>query len=384
MASETNAIQPVWGLGFRPFFLLGALAGTGLLGLWLYVLAGHPLARIGPGWHAHEMLFGFAAAVLAGFLLTATQNWTGIRGVHGSRLMLLSGLWAAGRLAMLAPWPMLAAGLDLLFLPALLLSLWPYLSAAKQKRNRVFLLLFALQIGGNLLYHLESLAMAGTGRQGLYLALHVYLLMIIVIGGRVIPAFTRNAISEARLRSWPWLERGGLLLAGSWLLADLIWPASGVTRWLALALAAAQGLRWLGWFPWQTRRNPLLWILPLGYAWLILGFLLSGLPAPFAPPVSVATHAFTTGAIGVMMYGMLTRVGLGHTGRSLAASKRMIAGYVLVNLAATIRVGVPWLLPAWTLPGLLWAGLLWSLAFGLYLWEYAPFLLAPRPDGKPG
>lgn len=385
VSSSQRFRAPVWALGFRPFFLLGGLAGCGLLSLWLWVLTGHALTQITPLWHAHEMLYGFGTAVVAGFLLTASQNWTGMRGVHGRRLAILAALWFSGRLAMAAPWPWLSAALDLLFLPALLLALWPYLSLEKQKRNRVFLVLFGLQILGNLLYHLEQLGSGLlTARAGVYLAMHVYLLMILVIGGRVIPAFTRNAVSGARVTSWPWLEKLGFGLALAWLLSELLWPASEPGRWLALVTGFSQFGRLLGWRPWQTWRNPLLLILPVGYGWLVAGFILRGLPLAWGPPVSAATHAFSAGAMGVMMYGMMTRVSLGHTGRTLTASRRMIVGYLAVNLAALLRVGVPWLLPAYYQQGLIAAGLLWTLAFGLYVWECAPILLAPRPDGKEG
>ncbi|MEZ0368450.1 MAG: NnrS family protein [Candidatus Sericytochromatia bacterium] len=381
--SRPFADRAIWALGFRPFFLLGALAGSGLLGLWLYVLSGHALAGISPLWHAHEMLFGFSTAVLAGFLLTATQNWSGIRGLHGARLIALAGLWLAGRLAMLTPWPGLAL-VDLLFLPALMLGLWPYLSGPQQKRNRVMLVFFALLSAANGLYHAEMLLGLAWARQGLYLALDVFLMLISLIGGRIIPAFTRNAVPDARIDSWPWLEKTGFALMGAWLLAELFAQGQAWTRWLALAAAAAQLLRWLGWHPWQTRREPILWILPLGYAWLIFGLLLRGLPPALAPALPAATHALTAGAMGVLMYAMLTRVGLGHTGRPIKASILMLTGYALINAAAALRVLVPWLLPALSAQGMLVAGLCWSLAFGLYLWEYTPYLSQPRPDGKPG
>lgn len=381
----TARSAPLWALGFRPFFLLGGSAAALLLTLWLWVLSGHALAPLTPLWHAHEMLFGFGAAIAAGFLLTASQNWSGIRGIHGRRLQALAGLWLAGRFALLLPWPALAAGLDLLFLPALLLGLWPYLSLKKQKRNRVFLVLFGLLTTGNLLYHLELTGLGPSlARAGIYLALHVFLLMMLVIAGRVIPAFTRNAMPDARVASWPWLEKTGFALAGLWLVSELFWPQSGPGRWLALIVGLSQLLRLLGWRPWQTWRNPLLLILPTGYAWLVIGFVLRGLPPAWAPPLSVATHTFTAGAMGVLMHGMMTRVSLGHTGRPLKASPLMAAGYLLLNLAAALRVGVPWLLPAQSQHGLLGAGSLWVLAFGLYLRECAPMLLSPRPDGKAG
>lgn len=387
-SAQKNSLEPavpLWALGFRPFFLFGACAAVILMALWLWVLNGHPLQTITPLWHAHEMIFGFGTAIAAGFLLTASQNWSGIRGVHGTHLLTLTALWLSGRIVLLLPWPWLAAGVDLLFLPLLFVRLWPYLSTEKQKRNRVFLGLFGLQFIGNLLYHLELI---GTGltlaRPGLYLALHVFLLMIVVIGGRVIPAFTRNAIPNAHVTSWPWLEKTGFALALGWLLAELIWPNSQPGRWLALVTALAQGLRLWGWRPWQTWRNPLLLILPTGYAWLVVGFLLRGLPLTWAPPLSAATHAFTAGALGVMMHGMMTRVSLGHTGRTLKASHSMVIGYLLLNLGALLRVGVPWLLPSWSLQGMLWAGLLWIIAFGLYIRECTPLLISPRPDGKAG
>ncbi len=337
-------------------------------------------------WHGHEMLYGFGSAVIAGFLLTAVQNWTGQRTLFGPPLAALWSLWLLGRVGLLLPGlPAIGvAGVDLAFLPLLAGMLFRHIHLAKQRHNLIFPLLLLLLAGANLLIHLEWLGiLADTAHSGLYLATYAEVLILIWMGGRVIPSFTSNRLRQP-VQQWPWLELSlpgltVLTLGVAWL-----WPQSILTGILAGLASGAHGLRWLGWYQSGYWHIPLLWVLHLGYLWLVLGLGLLSLAAFGQVPSSVALHAFTTGGIGILALGMMARVALGHTGRPLEASPMMALAFGLLNLAAVLRVLVPWFWPAFHLPALVGAGVLWLLAFALFTGRYLPILLQPRIDGRPG
>lgn len=359
-------------LGFRPFFLAAGAHAVLLMALWLPVLRGSlDLGGLSPLlWHGHEMLFGFAVAVIAGFLLTAAQNWTGLRTPSGAPLAALFLLWLAGRVGFLVP--ALPAGLvalaDLSFLPVLALVLaWPILKA-KQLHNYPFPLMLLALAAANALMHLEWLGRAATASLGLHLAAYVVVAMIVVMGGRVIPSFTDNRL-RTRARRWTRIERLVPLVTLGALLAALVAPDSPVTALFAALAAAVHAVRLAGWYTGKLWSVPLLWILHLGYAWIVLGF---------------ALHAFTAGGIGVLTLGMMARVSLGHTGRMLEPAPPMTWAFVAINLAALIRVATPLVYPEAYAMGMAAAGLLWIAAFGLFAAIYAPILLRPRVDGKPG
>ena len=375
-------------LGFRPFFLAAGVYAVLLMALWLAVLQGGiaPAALAPFAWHGHEMLFGFAVAVIAGFLLTATQNWTGIPTLSGKPLAALFLLWLAGRLGMLVPGlpPELVAAVDLAFLPVLALALALPIARAKQLHNYpVPLMLLALTVA-NAMVHLEALGRAATASLGLHLATYVVITMIAVIGGRVIPNFTDNKL-RTRARRWKtieWLVPAATLAA---LLAALVAPVSPLTGLLAALAAAVHAIRLAGWYTKKVWSVPLLWVLHLGYAWVVVGFALLALAATgVSAAAGSALHAFTAGAIGVLTLGMMARVSLGHTGRLLEPSPLMAWAFVAVNLAALVRVAVPLLSPAGYAAGMSASGLLWVAAFGLFAALYAPVLLRPRVDGKRG
>lgn len=376
-------------LGFRPFFLAAGLYAVLMMALWLLVLGG----VIIPGellplvWHGHEMVFGFAVSVIAGFLLTAAQNWTGLRTPSGRPLAALFLLWLAGRLGFLIPG--LPAGLvalvDLAFLPVLAIVLaWPILRA-KQLHNYPFPILLLALAAANALVHADALRWtSGTARPGLHLGVYVVIMMITAMGGRVIPSFTDNKL-HTRARRWKiieWLVPAATLLA---LIAALVAPASPATALLAAVAAAAHAIRLAGWYTPKFWSVPLLWILHLGYAWIPLGFALLALStAGWNTAAGSALHAFTAGAIGALTLGMMARVSLGHTGRQLEPLPIMTLAFVTINLAALARVALPLLFPAAYTQGMAVAGLVWIAAFGLFVAVYAPMLLRPRVDGKPG
>jgi uncharacterized protein involved in response to NO len=377
--------------GFRPFFLLAALYACAIVPVWLLVLFGvlHPTAYLdATTWHAHEMIFGFTVAVIAGFLLTAVGNWTGRETAVGPKLLALAGVWTLGRIAMAAPTAFprgVAAVLDLAFLPLLAAVLLRPLVASTNRRNFVMIAVLAALAGANLAVHLEALGVlaGGSGRHAERVAIDVVVFLCLVIAGRILPMFTRNAIGAPgaeRVASSRPLEVAAIVSMVAVTGLDVAVPDarataafSGIAGALALARAARWGTR-------HTVRHPLLWILHAGYAWIGVGLLLRALPVP----ASCAAHALTVGAIGGLTLGMMARVSLGHTGRSLAPPKTMPAAFFLVSLSALVRVAGPLVWPSQSAAALVLAGLLWTAAFALYLFSYAPILASARVDGKPG
>jgi uncharacterized protein involved in response to NO len=357
---------PVLAKGFRPFFLAAALYAIVMVPLWLVMLSGAlaPSGYLPPAvWHAHEMTWGFVSAVVAGFLLTAVGNWTQRETATGAPLAGLVLLWAAGRVAMLFAGALprgIPAALDLAFIPVLAVVLARPLIAAGNRRNFVMLAILAALFAANLVIHLEALALLsfGLGRLANLLSVDLVVLLILLIGGRVFPMFTRNATGVVTIRSIPWLDRSCVAAMVGLLLVDATAPHRGQ---LGAILAGVVGLlaaaRAVHWGARHSRRDPLLWVLHVGYAWLVLGLLLRGAAGVFgAPNGSVATHALTVGAIGTLTLGMMARVALGHTGRMLVAPRSMTAAFVAITLAALARVLVPWLAPQHYRVGLVTAG----------------------------
>lgn len=379
--------------GFRPFFLLAAAFASAIVPLWILVLAG---AVRPPGWldatswHAHEMVLGFAVAVIAGFLLTAVGNWTQRETLVGAPLLGLAGLWGAGRLAMLLGGVLprgLVALADLAFLPALIVGLARPLVAARNRRNVVMLGILGALFVANVVMHLAAAGAIGAGaaRSASLAAIDVVVLVVSIIAGRVFPMFTRNATGVAAVRSLPRLDVLTIVGLAALTLVDVLLPAhaagavvAGVAALLSLARAAHWGTR-------HTARHPLLWILHAGYGWLVFGLLLRPLAAIVpAIPASLATHALTVGAIGSLTLGMMARVALGHTGRPLVAPRTATWAFGAITAAAVVRVVLPVLVPRWYLQELAVGGGLWTAAFLLYLVGYARVLLSSRADGKAG
>ncbi|WP_353859038.1 NnrS family protein [Azospirillum formosense] len=386
----------IFAYGFRPFFLLSGLAAPVLLAAWIAVLAtgSWPDGAVpAASWHAHEMLFAFVVAAVAGFLLTAVPSWTGTKALSGRPLAGLTALWLAGRVALLpfvgVPLP-IAAILDLAFLPALGVALAGPLVAAGKIRNTAFLVLLGLLTAANLLFHLDWLGvLPGSTVLGETLAIGVVLMMIAVIGGRIVPAFTRNALRlrglDGTVVSRPWVEKVTLVSTLLMIPADLALPGTAVAGLLALVAALAHALRLAGWQPARTLDQPILWVLHLGYAWVPAALALKAAHLLGAGVDSSAwVHALTAGAFATMIVAVMTRASLGHTGRMLVVTRPTVAGYILLTAAALLRVLAP------ELPGgLYWtalegAGAAWIAAFACYLYVYGPILLAPRADGRPG
>jgi len=376
-------------LGFRPFFLSAGIYAILMMALWLLVLRGDlSLGILSPFvWHGHEMLFGFAVAVIAGFLLTAAQNWTGIPTPSGAPLAALFALWLAGRVSFLVPGlpPVWVAAVDLAFLPVLALVLALPIIKAKQLHNYPFPFMLLALAAANALVHADALVWAAVSASlGLHLATYVIVAMMTVMGGRVIPSFTDNKL-RTRARRWKAIEILVPAATIAALIAALVAPFSIVTALLAALAAVTHAVRLAGWYTSKYWSVPLLWILHLGYAWIAVGFALLALSASgLGAAAGSALHAFTAGGIGVLTLGMMARVSLGHSGRMLEPAPLMTWAFVAVNLAALIRVAQPLLFPSLYAQGMIVAGVLWIAAFGLFAAIYTPILLRPRVDGKPG
>ncbi|MBS2039898.1 NnrS family protein [bacterium] len=373
---------PAWlAYGFRPFFLAGSAAAVVLMALWLMILAGWQVPH--PGfdpirWHGHEMLFGFGGAVVAGFLLTAVPNWTGLPTPKDGRLGALLALWLLGRLGSWQGGGGLV--LDLLFLPGLGLALAGPLVRAGQVRNLIFLPVLAMLWVSNALFWLGP-----SSTLALSLALYGLLLLIALIGGRVIPFFTERALSGHRPRRLVWLE--GAALAGLFLSALVEnWPGISIkAKLLILSVTACLHLlRMFGWGSPRALGVPLLWVLYLAYSFLPVGLCLRALAWMGWGSLSAATHALTAGCIAIMCLGMMSRVALGHTGRELKPAPITVLAFALMGASALCRSLVPFFWPDSYSHALWCAGGLWCLAFSLYFLAYWPVLTRPRVDGKPG
>jgi len=378
----------LWNLGFRPFYLLAGVFAVVALALWTAHFAGW-LAGASylrdPLWHAHEMIFGYAFAVIAGFLLTAVCNWTGLSTPTGSRLAAIAALWVAGRVLPATPWPLAAAAADTAFALALAAGIGVPLVASGNRRNYFFIALMLAIGGANLAFHL---AMSGRFeipvRDMLQLGLNLIAFIMALMGGRVIPMFTANGVPGTKPVRRLWLERVALASLLVLLAADLAHLPPEVVAVIAGVAGAAHAWRLALWQPLLTRGTPLVWILHAAYAWLVLYLILRALAGFGIVPPNLATHALTVGAIGGLTLGMMTRTARGHTGRALRAEAAETACYVLINLAAVVRVFVPLAAPAFYRDTVIMSGVLWAAAFAVFVFKYWPILTRPRVDGRSG
>ncbi|MGD1880616.1 MAG: NnrS family protein [Kiloniellaceae bacterium] len=377
--------------GFRPFFLAAGHWAAAAVPLWLMVFQGDlalPTAFDFAAWHAHEMIFGFAAAVIAGFLLTAIPNWTGRLPLQGLPLAGLFTLWVAGRVAVAVSavlGAMPAAAVDIAFLAVLLAAALREIVAGRNWRNLPMLLALVLLIAANVLCHLQAIGIAGTGAMGERLGIATVVLLIGLVGGRSIPSFTRNWLAKRGAAVLPASFAGfdKVCLAAT-LSALALWvavPEETVTGALLLAAGALNLARLIRWQGRQTLSEPLVWSLHLGFLWVPIGLALlgCGVIRPDAVPSTAGLHALTAGAIGSMTLAVMTRATLGHSGRTLSADGWTAAIYLAVTLAAVLRV-VAALTDVAYVPLLHASGGLWSLAFGLFVLRYGALQLF---DGAP-
>ncbi|HEY6134491.1 MAG TPA: NnrS family protein [Rubrivivax sp.] len=380
--------MPLLRLGFRPFYLGAALFGVLAVPLWVASLLGAvslPLAVAPVLWHAHEMLFGFAVAVIVGFLLTAGKAWTGLGTPRGAPLAALALLWLAARVAaVLAPYAVYAV-LDLLLLPLVAAVLVELLLRARNRRNLPLGLILVLLALANLAFHLAVMGVLDVPPvRALHAGLALIVMIECVIAGRVIPAFTMSALPGLKLQVPRGLEMAALASTAVALALWVLAPPGAATAVAFTAAAALHALRWWQWQPLRTRRRPILWVLHAAYAWLPIGFALLALAQVGAVGVSVGVHALAVGATGGLIIGMMTRTARGHTGRPLRASWLEVAAYLLVAGAGVLRVGFSLLAPQHQVLWLVAAAVAWSAAFGIYLIVFGPWLVTTRLDGKDG
>jgi uncharacterized protein involved in response to NO len=379
---------PVFRLGFRPFYLGAAAFALLAVPYWVAGLLGWmalPSTMPPLLWHAHEMLYGFAVAVIVGFLLTAGKAWTGLATPRGATLAAMAGLWLAARLAAVgAPYAVYAL-LDMALLPWVAFVLLRVLLKAGSRRNLALGAILLLLAAANLAFHAAALGLLDMDPlRALHAGLALIVMIECVIAGRVIPAFTMSALPGRQLKVPAWLERSTLAVTALALAAWVLLPASPVAA-AGFALAALlHAARLWHWQPWRTHSRPILWVLHAAYAWLPVGFALLGWAQLGGVAASIGIHALAVGATAGLIIGMVTRTARGHTGRALKVSRLEVAAYRLVAVAAVARTLLPWAAPSHAANWLVVAAVAWATAFALYLWVFAPWLLSSRLDGKDG
>lgn len=381
-------MRSLWNLGFRPFYLLASLFAALWIVAWVLQYTGHfPSGAYlqGPVWHGHEMLFGYTLAVIAGFLLTAVRNWTGRPTPSGSLLVALAALWVAGRIVVLTPFAILAMWLNVLFPVAVAVAIGVPLVRARNARNYFFVVLLLGVAAAIFVLHLAAQGrLEFSARDGLVIGLDIVLFVISVMAGRIVPMFTNNGVPGARARRHIWVERAALASVLVLLALDLLRAPAALIALVAAAAATAHGVRLALWDSRRTLKVPLVWVLHVGYAWVVVHLALRAVAAAGFVTESLAFHALAVGAIGELTLGMMTRTARGHTARPLVADRWETTAYVLVLLAAIVRVFGGWGFPSRYVETVIGAGALWSTAFGIYFVRYWPILTRPRLDGRPG
>lgn len=381
--------------GFRPFFLLAGLYAVVAITAWLWMFSGGTpfvTTLLPQFWHGHEMIFGFVAAAVAGFLLTAVPSWTGQRSIAGARLALLAALWLAGRLAMFfvddLPWAVVFA-LELAFLPALIVAIAPALLRTVN-RNRPLLLLLLAVWASDIAFLLgamnSDMSLMQAAIRG---ALGLVLVLVTIIGGRIVPAFTENALRargvEVNVKNSPLIEKTIWVIMLAFVVGDVLDPFGVATAIIAGVAALLHLWRLSRWHGLKTASMPIVWVLHLAYLWLPLGLALKAVfITTGAAWSSHWQHALGAGAAATMILAVITRASLGHTGRPLQVSRAIAVAYGLLALAVLLRVFGPAGLALDYEHTVIGAGMLWLLSFGQFVWVYAPVLLGPRVDGKPG
>jgi uncharacterized protein involved in response to NO len=379
--------HPLWRLGFRPFYLLAAVFAAISVPLWMaeYLGGWRGLPHVNLYWHMHEMVYGFAVAVIIGFLYTAGRNWTGLWTPRRGHLAALASLWLAGRIAMLFAPSVAAAVVDLAFLPVAAWPMYHVLQRSGNKRNLFLIGLLGLLTLANAVFHGAALGWIALAPS---LAIQAAILIIVtmesVIGARVIPMFTSNGAPGTKPivhAKRDWIALALMVSAGiAWIFRL---PAPAVAA-LAAATACATLLRLAGWKPHRTMHVPLLWILHLSYGWISIGFFLLALAALNAVSASAAFHALTVGSMAGLILGMMTRTTLGHTGRELKTGRAEFSMYLLIQVGALARVAAAIDMVGMRDSALIMAAVCWSAAFLLYAIVYGPYLFRPRLDGREG
>ncbi len=385
---------PLLRLAFRPFFLAAMLFAVLSVAGWLSLYHGYtswrPTGFDAASWHGHEMVFGYAMAVIAGFLLTAIKNWTGRQTVRGAPLAWLAACWLLARLMPLIDTPLstvVMAVADMLFMVSVAVAAAIPVWQARQVKQVGILAKLVLLLASNLMFYLGFFGLLEEGvRWGIYSGVYLVIALILVMGRRVIPFFIEKGVdTPVAITNHRWVDISSLfLLLALWLL-DVFAQAGLAVAIVAALLTGVHIIRLVGWHTAQLWRKPLLWVLYVAYSFIVLGFAIKAVSPVLAIPPGIALHAFTYGGIGMMTAGMMARVILGHTGRNVFEPPASIAcAFALLLLGAVARVAPPMFAMQWYASWILLAQILWIAAFALLLFIYVPMLTTTRVDGRDG
>ncbi len=380
--------SPILQNSFRPFFIVAGIWATLAVPFWILNYFGLLIVADNFDillWHQHEMLYGFIAAAITGFILTAIPNWTGRLPIKNKPLGFLVFLWIIGRIGFLTIaiiGAKVVALMDLPFLIVLVLVILREIVSGKNWRNLPVIILISLFTLGNILVHLQLLDVIESAELGIRLSIFVLSILLALIGGRIVPNFTRNWLSQNQVNRFPSgagiFDKVCLVSLVVFVIAQIITPYHQLTSLLALLAGLLQGIRLIRWKVWLTLSEPLIWILHVGYMWLSVALVLIGLAGltDFVPYTS-SYHALTIGAFSTMILGVMTRVSLGHTGRTLKATFGTTTIYVFITIASVLRVSESFLNDSRNLI-LSFSGIFWTLSFALFVFIYFPILTQPR------
>jgi len=381
-------------LGFRPFFLAAMAFGAIAMLAWLVVFGDYselPLAGLTDmAWHGHEMIYGYSMAVIAGFLLTAVRNWTGVATLRGMPLLLLFLSWLAARLILTlgdAAWLYYAAAFDLLFNTGFLVAIAIPVLRTRGWAQTPILLKAALMAGSNLLFYLGAGGVMASGITiGLFSGLYLILALILMLSRRVLPFFIERGVGyPVQLTNRKWLDISSVVLFVVFWLADIFRPDSLPVSLLAIALLGLHAMRWVGWHTPGIWKKPLLWSLYLAYGSIIVGFALKAAVYFLNLSPYLALHAFSVGGIGLMTAGMMARVALGHTGRDIMHPPSVVTPvFLLLVAAALVRVALPMIDVGHYRLWVVVSQSLWIVAFSVLALRYLPILIQSRIDGQDG
>ena len=381
-------------LGFRPFFLLAGLSAIILTVIWMasytfsWVL---PVSNVTPiAWHGHEMVFGYSMAIIAGFLLTAVRNWTGIQTIQGFPLFLLALIWLLARVLPLLNSPLLfewAALFDLAFFVGLILAILKPIAQVKQWQQIAIVSKLVLLLSANILYYLGAFHIINQGISwGLFSGVYFIMALIFTLARRVMPFFIERGVGyQVQVKNSPFIDKASLILLVALWLADVFFKQAVLIALFSIALAVLHGIRLKGWYTKGIWQKPLLWVLFLGYSMFILGFVLKAINFFDLYLTSIPLHAFTYGGIGMMTLGMVSRVSLGHTGRNINEPPSVLKwAFISLLVGALCRVVLPIFWPDAYVHLIGLAQVLWIIAFGLFLSHYFMMYIRPRVDGQAG
>lgn len=393
---NSSATKPfaLFEMGFRLFFLLACLFSIMATGLWLATYTfgwSLPISDVSAiAWHGHEMIFGYSTAIIAGFLLTAVRNWTGVPTITGLPLAILALTWLLARIlplfnsSLLFMW---AACFDVLFLFGLALATIYPVVKVKQWKQAAVMSKIVLLLAANILYYLGAFHIIEQGVSwGLFSAVYIIMALIFTLARRVMPFFIERGVGyDVKLKNWSIIDSSSLILLAALMMVDVFFKQMLLTALFSLALAIIHSIRLWGWYTQGIWKKPLLWVLFLGYGMFILGFILTAFNFFTLYATTMPLHAFTYGGIGMMTLGMAARISLGHTGNNINEPPKILFWVFLIFfMGALTRVVMPILLPSAYLQLIGASQVLWIMAFTLFLYRYFMIFIRPRVDGLAG